>query len=1134
MQVPDTSNPTERRGICGLCAAGCWVKVCYDRQGRMTRVEADDDPRMGTICRLGEHAPAIVYSPHRVLHPLRRTGDKGGYDFERIGWDDAYDIIRERLLAVRREHGPQAAAIYTGVGTFERSFCDVFQPKGVAVSSASSVLFPYGSPNTMGVGALCYVAYGMIAPHLTCGKMLIDMFNELDHADLIVVWGTNPATDLPPVDMDNILRARARGAEVVVIDPRRTRTAREVQAEWIPIRPGTDGALALGLCQVLIEEDRVDEDFAENWTRGYPEFARYVQHFRPEEVEGITGVPAATVRRLARRLAAARGASQLMYTGLEYSRAGVQAIRASLVLWALAGQLDVPGGRCFQMPGSQFPVNRAGHVPSPAGVRRLGQDRFPVYHHYRDEAHAIDLPRAVLEGDPYRVHALIIQGASMITSWPNPSLWNRTLGALDFLVCIDRQLTADAAWADLVLPAATYFEIESYMTYGPLFRIRERLIEPQGEARSDVRIAAELARHLGYGHLYPQSEEELLRHVLEGSGFTLDQVRRAGGSVSLDAPLMQYRKWEKGLLRPDGRPGFDTPSGKLEIASTLLEEHGYEGLPVYTEPEESPRSRPDLAERFPLVFNSGSRHRRSFHTQHHGITSLNRGHPEPGVTLNDRDAEARGIRDGDLVRISTPRGSLTMRARVTPDIAPGAIDADHACGGPVGPAGWRERNVNQLTDLRQFDPVSGFPAYKCLLCQVEKEPGAVRRTQDPAEDDSPRPRTAPVVSPAPRREVYLDHNATTPLDPAVRQTMCQAMEIGGNPSSIHAAGRDARDLVATARRRVARNLGCTARRVIFCGGGSEAVNLAIKGAALAAPAGRDHLVTSSIEHPAVLGACTWLERRGWRVTRLPVDGTGRVDPDALRTAIDDRTGLVSIMTANNETGVIQPVFELAAVARERGVVFHSDGVQAFGKIPVDVSALGVDLLSVSAHKLYGPKGMGALYLRRGVEIEALVDGGGQEHGLRGGTENLPGIAGFGRAAGRVPDLLERTEQVAVLRDRLEEGVLALVDGAARVGDPARRLANTASLTLPGLRGESLVLHMSRRGVFFSSGSACRSGTPGPSGTLLAMGLDPDQAHCTVRFSLGVGTSQDDVDHVLDQLGQVIRQSKSQVHFYPCR
>ncbi len=406
----------EKKGICGICSAGCWIIAEYDDRGRIESVRPDKGSEMGMLCTIGKYSPDIIYSPDRLLYPMKRTGAKGTYDFERISWDEAYTTITEKLQSIKKQYGAEATAIYTGVGTFELSLCDVYQPKGVAVSSASSVLFPFGSPNTMGVGSLCYVSYGLIAPHVTCGEILIKMFNDMEHSELIVVWGTNPATDLPPVELKRIMEARSHGAAVIVIDPRKTMTAKINGAEWIPIRPGTDGALALGLCNVIIREELYDEGFVKNWTVGFDDFAHYVQHFRPEVVEGITGIPEKSLLSLARRLAEAKGASQLMYTGLEYGNSGVQSIRASLILWALAGQLDVPGGRCFRMEKNTFPINRDGLIENPDKGVRIGRARFPVYVKYRDEIHPSDVPDAVLNGNPYHIRSLIIQGASITTS----------------------------------------------------------------------------------------------------------------------------------------------------------------------------------------------------------------------------------------------------------------------------------------------------------------------------------------------------------------------------------------------------------------------------------------------------------------------------------------------------------------------------------------------------------------------------------------------------------------------------------------------------------------------------------------------------------------------------------------------
>ncbi len=1125
-----------KEGLCGICPAGCWVQVHLEGE-RMVRVEPQPDHPMGILCEIGRHSPAIVHDPKRIKTPLRRTGEKGSYEFEPISWDTAFETIVERLQTIKEEDGPEATAIYTGRGSFDLALCDLFQPSGVTVSSASSVLFPFGSPNTLGVGALCYVSFAMIAPHVTMGEYYITMDTDIEQAELIVIWGANPATDSPPLAHEQIMRARARGAEVIAIDPQRNGTARACDAEWIPIRPGTDGALALGMIQVLLEEELYDAGFATNWTVGFEELRQLVQHYRPEVVEGITGVSAQQVRALARRIAAARGACPVMYTGLEYSDSGVQAIRAVFTLWALAGQLDVPGGLLFRMKENSFPQNRDHLVPNPDVKKALGRDRFPVYSAYRGESHAIALPEAVLEGRPYPIRALLIQGGSLLTSWPDPERWRQTLGALDFLVTIDRYLTADAAYADIVLPATTQYETTSYMRYGPLFKIREKMIEPQGEARNDFLILAELAQRLGYGDLYPQSEEEILEKALEGTGYTVEQVRKSGGSVQVDTVMMEYKKWEKGRLRRDGKPGFDTPGGKFEIASSILAEHGYDPLPVYTEPQEGPLSRPDLAANYPLVFNSGGRTRYDFRSQHHGVKGLIDQHPEPLLTMNSEDASARGIRDGDMVWVETPRGKLNYRARVTENMAVGAVDAEMGGGGPLGPEAWQRCNVNELTDLESFDPISGFPIYKTLLCQVglTTRGSAAETSESHASEDVPS--AAKASASVPRREVYLDHNATTPIDPEVLKAMLPLLEQEwGNPSSIHSVGTRARKKVEAARRQIAQVLNCTARRILFTGGGSEADNLAIRGIVDATEVNPPHLVTSTIEHPAVLATCRALEAKGVKVTYLPVNGVGQVELQSLREALCPQTVLVSIMLANNETGVIQPVRELAAIAREHGVLFHTDAVQALGKMPIDVEALGVDLLSLSGHKIYGPKGVGALYVRQGITLIPQITGGSQEGGLRAGTENVSGIVGFGTACELAARRLAggEAQRLTNLRDQLEERLKVLVPGARRNGHAVHRLANTLNITLPQLRGESLVLFLDRLGVRFSSGSACKSGNPDPSHALLAMGLSSEDAHCAIRLSLGAETTAADIDYVLECFSQTLGDTRSAVRFVSCR
>jgi anaerobic selenocysteine-containing dehydrogenase len=688
--------------------------------GRISRVAPLKGHPKGICCPRGTHAAEIVYSPDRLRHPLKRVGERGAGHFARVSWDEALDTIAGQLKRIAMEHGPQAVCLYTGRGTFERSLWELLSPAGVRESSAWNLLFPFGSPNTTGVGAICYVAHGVIAPVTTFGVWGIDTFSDIENSGLVVVWGGNPATDSPPTNLNRIRNAQKRGARVTIIDHRRTQTVRATKGDWIGIRPGTDGALALGMIHVVIEEELYDPEFVENWAVGFEDLKTYVAQFTPERVETITWVPAEEIRRTAWALARAEGAALVSYTGLEYTNSGTQNIRAVLILWALTGNLDVPGGLVIKMPDGEFHVNRSMRQEPPNGVDPIGKHEYPIYHLYRKEAHAMELPKAILEDDPYPLRAMLIVGSSIITSYPNPDLWRRSFAGLDFLVVVDRFLTADAAYADFILPATTMFEIESYEIYDRYVQLRQPIIEPVGEARGDWAIAAAIAERLGYGHLYPQSSEDLLRGAFSGDGLDLETLRRHPEGIQLPVPEQRYRKWELGLLRQDGVPGFETPSGKFEIASSVLTEYGYDPLPVYVEPQEGPISTPELAERFPLVFNSGARIQSDFRSQHHNIPGLLKMQPHPLVTLHPRDAAPRGIQTGDEVFVVTGRGKVRYTAWVTEDIVPGVIEANAGGGSPIASEPWRECNVNELTDSDNRDPISGFPVYKALLCDVVK------------------------------------------------------------------------------------------------------------------------------------------------------------------------------------------------------------------------------------------------------------------------------------------------------------------------------------------------------------------------------------------------------------------------------
>jgi len=376
---------------------------------------------------------------------------------------------------------------------------------------------------------------------------------------------------------------------------------------------------------------------------------------------------------------------------------------------------------------------------------------------------------------------------------------------------------------------------------------------------------------------------------------------------------------------------------------------------------------------------------------------------------------------------------------------------------------------------------------------------------------------------------YLDHNATTPLDPLVVDRMAQAMrETWGNASSIHHFGQQAKAALDLARGEVGSLIGADASELVFTAGGTESDNLAIRGAAEALePSGRKHLVTSAIEHEAVLNTMKALQRRGWRVSIVPVDASGIVSVDRVREAITDDTALVSVMHANNEIGTIQPIAAISALAHEKGALMHTDAVQSAGKIAVDVRALGVDMLTIAGHKFYGPKGTGALWVKRGVRLISPVTGGRQERSRRAGTENVPALVGFGVAAG-IASRKWQTEgpRLAALRDRLETGILSTISGTDRNGAASPRVPNTTNISIDRVESESMLIGLDLAGIAVSSGSACSSGTLEPSHVLKAMGLPHARTLGSIRFSFGTANTDADVDRVLEALPALVEKLRS--------
>ena len=374
------------------------------------------------------------------------------------------------------------------------------------------------------------------------------------------------------------------------------------------------------------------------------------------------------------------------------------------------------------------------------------------------------------------------------------------------------------------------------------------------------------------------------------------------------------------------------------------------------------------------------------------------------------------------------------------------------------------------------------------------------------------------------KKIYLDYAATTPVDPRVVKAMLPYFsEKFGNTMSLHSFGQEAKEALEESRGVIADLMGAKPQEIIFTSSATESNNLALKGIALANKDKGKHIIISSIEHPCIMESARWLEEQGFKVTRLKVDKYGLVSPDDVKKAIKKDTILISIMHANNEIGTIEPIEEIGKICREKGIYFHTDAAQSFGKIPIDVNKMNIDLMTVSSHKMYGPKGAAALFIRKGTKIEPLIHGGGHESGLRSSTINVPGIVGFAKACQICQKEMKKEARREIkLRDKLINGVLKKIEGSHLNGEPKERLPNNINFSFPGIEGESLIIQLDFLGIAASTGSACSSEKLEPSHVLLAIGLKPEQAHGSLRLSLGRWTKEKDINYVLEVLTKVVK------------
>ncbi len=686
---------TLRKSTCSICnqaSNNCGLDV-YVRDGRVVAVKGSPGSpgSRGHLCIKGRALPELVHSPDRLLYPMRRLGPRGSGRWERVSWGDALEIMATAFQQARERYGAESVVFFAGYTKEVRPFLH-------------RLAHAFGSPNYVTQSSVCGSA-PVEAALLTLG----DEFGgpEISRSRCLLNWSTNPAAS--SFFHDTAIRdAQERGMKLIVVDPRRSHQAGGADIH-LQLRPGTDGALALGMLNTIISEGLYDREFVERWTIGFDELREMARLYTPDVVERITRVPGDLMVAAARLFATTRPAGiRTSACSTVHHTNGVQNHRAIILLSAVTGNLDVPGGNVSVAKGwngvrSGIPCRditlhneRIGELPP-----RVGQERFPVFCRLIKEGQGTVLADQIPTGKPYPIKAILGIGMNVMM-WPNTPRMVAALQALDFLAVNDFFPTPTTALADLVLPAATSLEREGLVQY-PSGHVlwREAAVPPVGESWPDVKLVFELAIKMGMGDLFWNGDlHRAFDHILEPAGLTVARLREAGGPIAMPRSV-SYRKYESG--------GFKTPSGKLEIASSVLREHGFDPLPTYHEPVESPISSPELAQRFPLVLTTGPRKSVYLHSELRNIPSLRAIAPRPEVDMNPADAAARGIEQGAKVQLSTVRGSVEMYANLTDVVQPGVVNAPH---------GWAEADLNRITDDGAPDPISGFPPFKSMLCEV--------------------------------------------------------------------------------------------------------------------------------------------------------------------------------------------------------------------------------------------------------------------------------------------------------------------------------------------------------------------------------------------------------------------------------
>ncbi len=687
-------DTTAYKTQCYICNQGCDATV-HVKNGEVVLVEGDRSSAVtrGTLCSKGLASRDILYHPDRLLYPMKRTDARGKGRWQRITWDEALDTIAQRLRSIEAEFGEESIVLATGTN---RGWVRYF----MRFTNA------YGK-QWIGPGiAQCFY------PRMT-GEILVLGTNAMENPHYegtrcMIIWGCNP-TNTWPAKAVHMMEARALGATMIVIDPLFSEAASKADL-WLALRPGTDAALALGMLNVIITERLYDQAFVENWCYGFEELAQRAMEYPPEKVEQITWVPANTIREAARTYATAGPASITQCLSIDQNADTISTSRSIAMLAAITGNIDVPGGNAITMlpelharanDGSAVWLTRRNHET------RLGAKEYPLLAGeaclMTPSAHNHAVWRAILTGEPYPVKAIYCHGSNMLLSYVNTKEVTEALSRLDFLVVADLFMTETAKIADIVLPAASWME-RDYVTQNEQTSINhfhlQQKVTQRGECRTDVTILNQVSERLGFADRMFPTDEAYFDFVLEPAGLTFDEFKKVG----IVSTPYSSRKYEAG--------GFRTPSGKVQLYDERLTALGFDPLPAYREPDESPVATPLRAEEYPLIITTGGRVPVFRHSELRNIPILREIVPELLVSINPKTAEGLGIGQGDMIIVESPRGQIEARALLTEGIDPRVVQV---------PSHWPDKqNVNRLMDNEHCAPMIGSAELRCQLCRVRK------------------------------------------------------------------------------------------------------------------------------------------------------------------------------------------------------------------------------------------------------------------------------------------------------------------------------------------------------------------------------------------------------------------------------